>query len=152
ALHLVQVDDGLDRLLLAEEEALAHVRTLLVPFEPPVEETPRHCGGTWVAGFAPGTHLIAKLVDEVVPLFGAGEEILEEAGLLADDARDAPFHVLGRGEEAHRRPPALGELRAAAGEELIVLPRLLEGVADDDTIDNVGHRRASLRQVPHDSG
>ena len=75
-------------------------------------------------------------------LLGAGEQVLEEAGLLADDARDAALHVLRRGEKAHRGPPPLGELRPPAGQELVVRVRLLEGVADDDAIDNVGHRRA----------
>src|SRR5579885_1488774 len=88
----------------------------------------------------PGTHLVAKLVDEVVLLGGCGGgEIIEELRLLADHARDAALHVLRRGQEPHRGTPALDQFRAAAGQEFVVPVRLAEGVADDDPIDDVGH-------------
>ena len=151
-LHLVEINNGLDRLLLAEEEALGCRPALLVTFEPPLEQPPRHPRRARVAGLAPLAHLVPELVDDIVSLLRAGEQVLEESRLLADDPGDAALRVLRGGEEAHRRAPALSKLRAAPGQELIVLLWLLEGVADDDAVDNVGHRRSLLRQVPHDGG
>jgi len=44
-------------------------------------------------GLAPRAHLVTELVDEVVAMLGAGEQVLEEPRLPADEAGDAALHV-----------------------------------------------------------
>ena len=78
--------------------------------EPPLEQPPRYPRRARVAGLPPPAHLVTKLVDDVVSLFRAGEQVLEEPRLFADDTGDAAPRVLRGGEEAHRRAPAFGEL------------------------------------------
>jgi hypothetical protein len=138
-LHLVEVDDRLDRLLLAEEEALAEGLALLVAVEPPLQELPRDQRRARPTGLAPRAHLVAELVDEVVPLGSRCGEVVEELRLLADDPADAALDVLCRGEEAHRRPAALHAPGAAARQQRVVRVGFAEGVADDDAVDDVGH-------------
>jgi hypothetical protein len=103
-----------------------------------------------VACLAPLPDLLAKLVHESVLLGGAGgREVVEELHLLADDPGDPALHVLRRGEEAHGRPPPIDEqgppARQETRQELVALVGLLKGVADDDSIDDVGHGATPAR-------
>jgi hypothetical protein len=106
-LYLVQVDDGLDRLLLAKEEAPAKRPALLIALEPPFEKPPRHERRARLAGQAPCANFVAQLIDEIIELLARGEHVLEESRLLAGDAGDPALHILCRGEEAYRGPPPL---------------------------------------------
>ena len=141
-LHLVQMDQRLDRLLLAEEQPLADSPALLVAFEPPLQQPASHDRRTGVAGLAPRPDLAAEVVDELVTLLARGRQVVEQRRLPADDAGDAALGVLRRREKAHRGSSTVDELRPAAGQNPIVSVGFLVGVADDHAIDDVGHASA----------
>ena len=99
ALRLVQVDDRLDRLLLAEEEPLRDRLALLVAFEPPLEEAPRDHRRAGVALPAPVAYLVSQAVDKIVHLLALDEQILEERCLPAYNGRDTAAYISSRGQE-----------------------------------------------------
>jgi hypothetical protein len=82
------------------------------------------------------------MVDKVIHLLTLDEQVLEERCFPAYNGRYAALHIFSRGEKSNGRPAPVLEPRPASGQELIVLVRLAEGVADDDTIDDIGHRVA----------
>ena len=143
-LHLVQMDQRLDGLLLAKEQPLADGPALLVAFEPPLQQPARHDCRARVASLAPRPDLAAVVVDELVPLLAGGRQVVEQRRLAPDDAADTALGVLCRREKAHRGSSTVDELRPAAGQNPIVPVGFLVGVADDHAVDNVGHVSAWL--------
>ena len=148
-LDFVQVNERFHRLLLAEEEAPSDRASLLVALEPPLDEPPGHHRGATVALLAPLPDLIAQSVDELVPLRPGSGQILEQARFPADDTGDAALRIPGGGEEADGRTPPVDAPGLAAGLDLVVRVRLPVRIADDDAIDDVGHRRAPLSEIFH---